>query len=65
MLLLIIAGFLCWIAVFITFTDKLAGTSTCVRQSNGIVTCTRKSDVDGMPWRNEMIAADVIAGVMW
>lgn len=64
-LFLIIAGFLCWIGVFITLTEKLAGTSTCVEQSNGIVTCTRKSDVAGMPWRGEMIAADAIAGVMW
>jgi len=63
-LLLILAGFFCWIAVFITLTEKLAGTSDCVKNSNGIVTCTRKSDVDGMPWRNEMIAADAIAGVM-
>lgn len=63
-LLLLILGVLAWASVFISLAENIAGTQNCDRDSNGNWVCTRKSDVDGLPYKNTMIAAAALGGVV-
>jgi len=63
-LLLLILGVLAWASVFISLAENIAGTSNCDRDSNGNWVCTRKSNVDGWPYKNTMIATAAISGIV-
>jgi len=63
-LLLLILGVLAWASVFISLAENIAGTSNCDRDSNGNWVCSRKSNVDGLPYKGAMIATVSLGGIV-
>jgi len=63
-LFLIILGVLTWASVFISLAENIAGTSNCERDSNGNWVCTRKNNMDGLPYKNTMIATAALGGIV-
>ncbi len=62
-LLLLILGVLAWASVFISLAENIAGTTNCERDNNGNWVCTRNSNVDGLPYKDTMIASAALGGI--